>query len=136
MDIAPDVKQALLSSGAGRGSVVPPQLPCYALALRADDQFGGLVRLRDKDGDGTADLYVSAVGILRCLAHPAASPPRAPRSTARRPSTASLNNFLEGRSRRRRTNAGSTSGRPERSRVGAAGSDCRCGVLCVHHDGQ
>ncbi|MET9888846.1 FG-GAP-like repeat-containing protein [Streptomyces sp. NPDC006465] len=34
-------------------------------ALTADDQFGGLVRLRDTEGDGTADLYVSAVGSLR-----------------------------------------------------------------------
>ncbi|MFD5103624.1 FG-GAP repeat protein [Streptomyces albidochromogenes] len=33
--------------------------------LSADDQFGGLVRLRDTDGDGTADLHVSAVGSLR-----------------------------------------------------------------------
>ncbi|MEU5959293.1 FG-GAP and VCBS repeat-containing protein [Streptomyces sp. NPDC047525] len=33
--------------------------------LSADDQFGGLVRLRDTDGDGQADLYVSAVDSLR-----------------------------------------------------------------------
>ncbi|AGS72365.1 FG-GAP and VCBS repeat-containing protein [Streptomyces collinus] len=33
--------------------------------LMADDQFGGLVRLRDTDDDGTADLYVSGVGSLR-----------------------------------------------------------------------
>ncbi|MEV8319641.1 FG-GAP and VCBS repeat-containing protein [Streptomyces sp. NPDC059900] len=33
--------------------------------LRADDQFGGLVRLRDTDGDKRADLYVSAAGGLR-----------------------------------------------------------------------
>ncbi|MFE7077393.1 FG-GAP repeat protein [Streptomyces sp. NPDC057620] len=33
--------------------------------LMADEQFGGLVRLRDTDGDGTADLYVSGVGSLR-----------------------------------------------------------------------
>ncbi|MFD6301013.1 FG-GAP and VCBS repeat-containing protein [Streptomyces sp. NPDC060235] len=33
--------------------------------LRANDQFGGLVRLRDTNGDGKADLYVSAVGDLR-----------------------------------------------------------------------
>jgi hypothetical protein len=33
--------------------------------LTADDQFGGLVRLRDTNGDGTADLYVSATGELR-----------------------------------------------------------------------
>ncbi|MFD9398182.1 FG-GAP and VCBS repeat-containing protein [Streptomyces sp. NPDC060011] len=31
-------------------------------ALTADDQFGGLVRLRDTNGDGKADLYVSAAG--------------------------------------------------------------------------
>ncbi|MFF3883544.1 FG-GAP and VCBS repeat-containing protein [Streptomyces sp. NPDC001914] len=34
-------------------------------ALTADDQFGGLVRLRDTNGDGKADLYVSATGDLR-----------------------------------------------------------------------
>ncbi|MEW2291066.1 hypothetical protein [Streptomyces sp. NPDC047841] len=34
-------------------------------ALTADEQFGGLVRLRDTDGDGTADLYVSGAGALR-----------------------------------------------------------------------
>ncbi|MFE2829005.1 FG-GAP and VCBS repeat-containing protein [Streptomyces sp. NPDC059271] len=34
-------------------------------ALTADDQFGGLVRLRDTNGDGKADLYVSAAGRLR-----------------------------------------------------------------------
>ncbi|MFE1285746.1 FG-GAP and VCBS repeat-containing protein [Streptomyces sp. NPDC058751] len=34
-------------------------------ALTADDQFGGLVRLRDTNGDGKADLYVSAAGGLR-----------------------------------------------------------------------
>ncbi|MEW2291009.1 FG-GAP-like repeat-containing protein [Streptomyces sp. NPDC047841] len=33
--------------------------------LTADEQFGGLVRLRDTDGDGTADLYVSGAGALR-----------------------------------------------------------------------
>ncbi|MER6468029.1 FG-GAP and VCBS repeat-containing protein [Streptomyces collinus] len=33
--------------------------------LMADDQFGGLVRLRDTADDGTADLYVSGVGSLR-----------------------------------------------------------------------
>ncbi|MBJ6637113.1 FG-GAP repeat protein [Streptomyces sp. DHE7-1] len=33
--------------------------------LTTDDQFGGLVRLRDTDGDGTADLYVSATDSLR-----------------------------------------------------------------------
>ncbi|MFJ9176761.1 FG-GAP-like repeat-containing protein [Streptomyces sp. NPDC102360] len=35
-------------------------------ALSADDQFGGSVRLRDTNGDGTADLYVSGgYGSLR-----------------------------------------------------------------------
>lgn len=34
-------------------------------ALTADDQFGDLVRLRDTNGDGKADLLVSAVGSLR-----------------------------------------------------------------------
>ncbi|GAA4998611.1 FG-GAP repeat protein [Streptomyces siamensis] len=34
-------------------------------ALTADDQFGGLVRLRDTNGDGRADLHVSATGDLR-----------------------------------------------------------------------
>ncbi|MEV6192853.1 FG-GAP and VCBS repeat-containing protein [Streptomyces sp. NPDC051920] len=34
-------------------------------ALTADDQFGGLVRLRDTSGDGKADLLVSAAGSLR-----------------------------------------------------------------------
>ncbi|KUL63810.1 MULTISPECIES: FG-GAP and VCBS repeat-containing protein [unclassified Streptomyces] len=38
--------------------------------LRADDQFGDLVRLRDTDGDGTADLHVSAAGSLRLLGSP------------------------------------------------------------------
>ncbi|MDX2590745.1 MULTISPECIES: FG-GAP and VCBS repeat-containing protein [Streptomyces] len=33
--------------------------------LTADEQFGGLVRLRDTIGDGTADLYVSGLGSLR-----------------------------------------------------------------------
>ncbi|MFF8534383.1 FG-GAP and VCBS repeat-containing protein [Streptomyces sp. NPDC015532] len=33
--------------------------------LTADDQFGDLVRLRDTNGDGKADLLVSAVGSLR-----------------------------------------------------------------------
>ncbi|MFF7240287.1 FG-GAP-like repeat-containing protein [Streptomyces collinus] len=33
--------------------------------LMADDQFGGLVRLRDTVGDGTADLYVNGVDSLR-----------------------------------------------------------------------
>ncbi|MFC9282238.1 FG-GAP and VCBS repeat-containing protein [Streptomyces collinus] len=33
--------------------------------LMADDQFGGLVRLRDTVGDGTADLYVNGAGALR-----------------------------------------------------------------------
>ncbi|MFF3412773.1 FG-GAP and VCBS repeat-containing protein [Streptomyces sp. NPDC002742] len=34
-------------------------------ALTADDQFGGLVRLRDTNGDKKADLYVSAASGLR-----------------------------------------------------------------------
>ncbi|MFF1381756.1 FG-GAP and VCBS repeat-containing protein [Streptomyces sp. NPDC058308] len=34
------------------------------------DQFGGLVRLRDADGDGTADLYVSAANSLRLPGSP------------------------------------------------------------------
>uniref|UniRef100_UPI0004CB3A56 FG-GAP-like repeat-containing protein n=2 Tax=Streptomyces TaxID=1883 RepID=UPI0004CB3A56 len=34
-------------------------------ALTADEQFGGLVRLRDTDGDGKADLYVSGASALR-----------------------------------------------------------------------
>ncbi|MET7361111.1 FG-GAP and VCBS repeat-containing protein [Streptomyces sp. NPDC005562] len=38
--------------------------------LTADDQFGGLVRLRDTDGDGTADLYVSALDPLRLPGSP------------------------------------------------------------------
>ncbi|MER7982754.1 FG-GAP-like repeat-containing protein [Streptomyces sp. NPDC095817] len=33
--------------------------------LRANDQFGDMVRLRDTNGDGKADLYVSAVGDVR-----------------------------------------------------------------------
>ncbi|MFH8488305.1 FG-GAP repeat protein [Streptomyces longisporoflavus] len=33
--------------------------------LTSDDQFGGLVRLRDTNGDGKADLHVSAVDYLR-----------------------------------------------------------------------
>ncbi|MFJ9134453.1 FG-GAP and VCBS repeat-containing protein [Streptomyces sp. NPDC102256] len=33
--------------------------------LRANDQFGDLVRLRDTNGDGKADLYVNAVGNVR-----------------------------------------------------------------------
>ncbi|MFG2267379.1 FG-GAP and VCBS repeat-containing protein [Streptomyces sp. NPDC048720] len=33
--------------------------------LTADEQLGGVVRLRDTVGDGTADLYVSGLGSLR-----------------------------------------------------------------------
>ncbi|MGC4986565.1 hypothetical protein ACLQ18_39230 [Streptomyces sp. DT193] len=33
--------------------------------MTADDQFGDLVRLRDTNGGGKADLLVSAVGFLR-----------------------------------------------------------------------
>lgn len=36
-------------------------------ALTADDQFGGLVRLRDTNGDGKADLQVGAAGSVRLL---------------------------------------------------------------------
>lgn len=38
--------------------------------LTAGDQFGGLVRLRDTDRNGTADLYVSAVNSLRLPGSP------------------------------------------------------------------
>lgn len=38
--------------------------------LRAGDQFGGLVRLRERDGDGAADLCVSAVDALRLPGSP------------------------------------------------------------------
>ncbi|MEV7815604.1 hypothetical protein AB0P05_33580 [Streptomyces flaveolus] len=39
--------------------------PAVSRVLTADEQFGGLVRLRDTDGDGTVDLYVSGAGDLR-----------------------------------------------------------------------